>query len=58
MDTKDFATSARESINLLFSDCCSWCLLDDFDDFSGVVSSVEREDEVLEENDVSEGRVE
>ena len=58
MDTKDFATSVRESINLLFSDCCSWRLLDDFDDFSGVMSSVEREDEVLEENDVSEGNVE
>ena len=48
----------RESINLLFSDCCSQHLFDDFDDFSGVVSSDEREDEVLEENDVSEERVE
>ena len=58
MDTNDLATSVRESINLLFSDCCSWHLFNDFDDFSGGVSSVEREDDVLEENDVSEGRVE
>ena len=58
MDTNDLATSVRESINFLFIDCCSWRLLDDFDDFSGVVSSVERDNEVLEENDVSKGRVE
>ena len=58
MDTNDLATPLCESINLLFSDCCSWRLFDDFDDFSGVVSSVEREDEVLEENNVSKGRVE
>ena len=29
-----------------------------FDDFSGVVSSVDREDDVLEEKAVSEGRAE
>ena len=58
MDTNDLATSVRESIILLVADCCSQHLFDDFDDFSGVVSSIEREDEVLEENNVSEGRVE
>ena len=57
MDTNDLATLVRESIILLVSDCCSRHSFDDFDDFSGVVSSVEREDEVLEEKDVSEGRV-
>ena len=58
MDTNDLAMSVCESIILLVSDCCSQHLFNDFDDFSGVVSSVKREDEILEEKDVSEGRVE
>ena len=37
---------------------CSFHLFDAFDDFSGVVSSIEREDDVLEEKELSEGRVE
>ena len=58
METNDLATSACDSIILLVADCCSLLLFDAFNDFSGVVSSVEREDEVLEEKEVSEGRVE
>ena len=58
MDTNDLAMSACDSTILLVDDCCSLHLFDAFNDFSGVVSSVEREDEVLEEKEVSEGRVE
>ena len=58
MDTNDLATSARDSIILLVADCCSFHLFDAFDDFSGVASSIEREDDVLEEKELSEGRVE
>ena len=58
MDTNDLATLACDSIILLVADCCSLHLFDAFDDFSGVVSSVESEDDVLEEKELSEGRVE
>ena len=58
METNDLAMSAHDSIILLVADCCSLCLFDTFDDFSGVVSSAKTEDEVLEEKEVSEGRVE
>ena len=58
MDTNDLAMLAHDYIILLVADCCSLHLFDTFDDFSGVVSSVKREDDVLEEKEVSEGRVE
>ena len=58
MDTNDLAMSAHDSIILLVADCCSFHLFDAFDDFSGVVSSIKREDDVLEEKELSEGRVE
>ena len=58
MDTNDLAMSAHDSIILLVANCCSLHLFDAFDDFSGVVSSVKREDDVLEEKEISEGRVE
>ena len=48
MDTNDLATLAHDSIILLVANCCSLHLFDAFDDFSGVVSSIEREDDVLE----------
>ena len=50
--------SAHDSIILLVANCGSFCLFDAFYDFSGVVSSIEREDDVLEEKELSEGRVE
>ena len=53
METNDLAMSAHDSIIHLVADCCSLHLFGTFDDFSGVVSSVEREDEVLEEKEVS-----
>ena len=58
MDTNDLAMLAHDYIILLVAYCCSLHLFDTFDDFSGVVSSVKREDDVLEEKEVSEGRVE
>ena len=58
MDTNDLATSAHDSIILLVADCCSLHLFDAFDNFSGVVSSLEREDDELKEKELSEGRVE
>ena len=53
----DLAMSAHVSIIFLVADC-SLPLFDTFDDFFGVVSSVNREDDVLEEKAASEGRVE
>ena len=57
IETNDLVMLAHVSIILLVADC-SLLLFDMFNDFLGVVSSVDREDDVLEEKAVSEGRAE